>query len=158
MSTLTELVDIAEETKENSKNALIEKGLELDESFKLSDVDEKIAEIESGTGGVDISTLGLQDYAIVIAEGIINKNDTSAEVDLYLSKYGDSLQSSFSSSMFLTRYNDMHNIYITMIHTMYKKIILAEESTYSEFGNEEGTTGEIDISGGGIILAKMYER
>lgn len=54
MSTLTELVDIAEETKENSKNALIEKGLELDESFKLSDVDEKIAEIQSG-GGTDFT-------------------------------------------------------------------------------------------------------
>lgn len=48
---LLECVELVEETKENSKNALIEKGLELDESYGLSQVDEKIAEIQAGGGG-----------------------------------------------------------------------------------------------------------
>ena len=60
---LLECVELIEETKENSKNALIEKGVELDDSYKLSQVDEKIAEIKSGGGSkfpftIDSVTLG----------------------------------------------------------------------------------------------------
>lgn len=50
MSTLMDYVTLVEETRDSSKQALIDKGVELDDSYKLSQVDEKIAKIQSGGG------------------------------------------------------------------------------------------------------------
>lgn len=73
--TIAQSLEILNETMTNSKTALQDKGVSVEDTYKLSDVDEKIAEIQVG-GGDELPPLKLLEY-IKLGGGILEINNSN---------------------------------------------------------------------------------
>ena len=125
---LLECVELIEETKENSKNALIEKGLEIDESYGLSQVDEKIAEIQAGT---DVT----QFYSTYIEKVELSEKGKN---DFKEVKFGEMFDArSYQSTDVTVRVTTARSCYITLYSTIKQE---------TKGGFDENNVYEQDIS------------
>lgn len=158
---ISESLSLLSETLGNCKTNLKEKEVADVDNIKISDVDEKIAEIQAG-GGLDeitnfIKFVNEAESCLVLAKSYFNSNDFV--VDLTSLNYGENLSSSISYPSNYIKIN-MHNsfsLYIGIFPCSWKKVKF-EECQDKDDDTYYGTTGEVDVSQPRVICIEMRER
>lgn len=150
--TIAQSLEILNETMTNSKTALQDKGVSVEDTYKLSDVDEKIAEIQAGgSGGNEVDVSSNDWHALTIG-----KNSLIIMTDYN----GDAVPNFFIQSgphpvaETTLIYKPCTYIYIGLFDNSDQKVEIGSHVEYEEAGGSSTYSGLIDISTPKVFVVK----